>query len=256
MSEPGSRCSGAWPAVLTGHAALLADGIGSERADIDIAVEKERRLVRRSGVIVHRRSGVLSRARRHLSPPRVTVEEAAIEVAVSADWVEAAATVMSVCGARLTTPARLREELARRPRVSRRPDLLGLVNDAESGTHSVLEREYLVQVERPHGLPPAIRQQRVSQAGRTRYRDVDYGYGIVELDGRQHVTSWALDLGRDLEAAAVDGQQTVRLGWHQAVRTPCATADRIAAFLQRHGWQGRPTRCGPECAVGSFAATW
>lgn len=245
----------AWPAVLAGPSALRADGIDVRGERLHLAVEHDRRLAARDGIVIHRRRGVIERSRRHLSPPRVGVEEAAIDVALSGSSLDAVAVLAKVGGARLTTPARLRAELERRSRVRDRPWLIGVLRDIENGTHSVLEHAYLTRVERPHGLPVGQRQRAVITGSARRYRDVDYGPIVVELDGRQHEVSRAGDLTRDLDAA-VDGQATVRLGWQHVFGETCATADRIAALLQRHGWTGRPSRCAEHCVVGRNAAVW
>ena len=67
----------------------------------------------------------------------------------------------------------------------------------------------------------------------------------MELDGRLFHTSTEardLDLERDLDAA-VDGSETVRLGYGQVFRTSCTTAIKVATLLQLRGWEGRPRRC-------------
>lgn len=113
----------------------------------------------------------------------------------------------------------------------------------------MLEHGYLDRVLRPHGLPEGLRQVRHSHAGRTTYADVDHGGLVVELDGRLfHDSAVArdLDLGRDL-SAAVDGLETLRLGYGQVFRDGCATAAALGSVLQRRGWEGQPTRCA-DCA--------
>jgi hypothetical protein len=56
-----------------------------------------------------------------------------------------------------------------------RGELTEALGDVAGGTHSGLERRYLRGVERPHGLPLAIRQARVVSGGHVLYRDVLYG---------------------------------------------------------------------------------
>jgi very-short-patch-repair endonuclease len=71
---------------------------------------------------------------------------------------------------------------------------------------------------------------------------------VVELDGRlfhDNATARDKDMDRDLDAA-VDGLNTVRVGWGQVFRRPCMTAQRIGRLLQRNGWTGSPARC-PDC---------
>ena len=53
------------------------------------------------------------------------------------------------------------------------------------------------------------------------------------------------DLERDLDAA-VDQEETVRLGYGQVFKRACATARRLERIMQRLGWDGEMTRC-PHC---------
>ncbi len=115
---------------------------------------------------------------------------------------------------------------------------------------SVLEHGYLVRVERPHGLPRAVRQKRAASSVGVCYRDTEYSERlVVELDGRVYHDSASrrdADFERDLDAA-VDGRATVRLSYGQVFDRPCQTAGKIAQLLQRHGIAVRGRPCGPEC---------
>jgi hypothetical protein len=96
-------------------------------------------------------------------------------------------------------------------------------------------------------------RQHAAASGPTRFRDVvDPPYGLaVEPDGRLHHDSADArdaDLDRDLDAA-VDGLDTVRLGWGQVYGRPCRTAARIAILLRQRGWTGSPHPCGPHCEL-------
>lgn len=183
----------------------------------------------------------------NLTPPRVRIEEALIDVSSRrTDDFDAIATLADAISARRTTPGRIREHLAARPRVPRRAFLLNVLTDLDEGTCSVLEHGYLTRVERPHGLPTAARQLRDSVHGPV-YRDVVYVDldQIVELDGRlwhDTVDGRDADLDRDLDAAA-GGQDTVRLGWGQVFARPCRTAVRIGALLAARGWDGHLVTC-------------
>jgi len=257
---PPTWCQRAWaavlvtaPAVLCGSSALVADGLRRSvdvRADIEVAVEARRRPTPPPGVRVRRVAGLTERARWQLHPPRDRVEEAALDVAAAAaDELAAVAVLAEVVTARLTTASRLRDALGRRTRVRRRDVLVAVLDDLAAGACSVLERAYLKDVERAHGLPTGGRQVRDSARG-TVYRDVEYTpYGVlVELDGRADHTRFEdrdRDLDRDLDAAA-SGRVTVRLGWGQVLRRSCRTAGRLAVLLRRGGWTGELRRC-PRC---------
>jgi hypothetical protein len=118
----------------------------------------------------------------------------------------------------------------------------------------VLEHGFLTLVERPHGLPLGVRQQRAGTASGIVYRDVDVGERLIELDGRLwHDTAEQRDkdFERDLDAA-VEGKGTVRLTWGQVYDRPCSTAAKLSRLLARDGWPaGHP--CGAGCAVAEVA---
>lgn len=248
----------AWPAALCHDSALrAADGPGrrDRRPDdpIHIAVDRNRHCVTPRDVVLHRLSGLTTKVQWNLGPPRVRVEEAVVDLAAEAtDDYAAVAVVANAVQSRRTTAHRILPALQARSRVGRRMFLEAVLRDVAAGTCSVLEHAYLARVERPHGLPRARRQLAASSAGPI-YRDVEYEPFalIVELDGRLfHDTATARDrdLDRDLDAA-VDGRDTVRLGWGQVVGRPCATAPRIGKLLRARGWAGTPTTC-PACERG------
>jgi hypothetical protein len=178
------------------------------------------------------------------SPPRLRVEEATLDVAAhTAAELDVVGLLADVCQRRRTTALRLLEALDARERIPRRGWLRAVLRDIADGTHAVLEHGYLVRVERAHGLPRGQRQH-AAASGPTRFRDVVYPpYGLaVEPDGRLHHDSADArdaDLDRDLDAA-VDGLDTVRLGWGKVYGRPCRTAARIAILLRQRGWTGTP----------------
>lgn len=247
------------PAALDLDSALrAANGPGwrgrKDAAPIQVAVDTSRRLgVTPPGFVVRRVAGFRAKVLWNTSPPRMRPEHAALDsalkAAAAADRVEALARAVR---SRFTTADRLLEALASRARVPDRAELVAILRDVRDGTASVLEHGYLVNVERAHGLPTAARQVRETAAA-TVYRDVGYvDFGLViELDGRlDHLDGAARssDLDRDLELTR-SGRLGVRLGWGQVFDTPCATAEKIAHILVQRGWTGRPTRCGPDCAL-------
>ncbi len=256
----------AWAAVLAVEPAALthvsairaADGQGRRihddgAAPIHVAVDRRRRaLVEPDGVRVHHLADLSSKVLWNGSPPRVRLEHAVIDVAAEArSDLEAVATLADAVQARRTTPVRLQAALAGRSRIARRDFLYDVLGDVALGACSVLEREYLVRVERAHRLPTAARQV-VDSARGPLYRDVEYRDQalVVELDGRlfhDHARARDRDLDRDLDAA-LTGRATVRIGWGQVFGRPCSTAARIALLLRRRGWSGECRPC-PECAT-------
>jgi hypothetical protein len=237
-----------WPAALCHESAIRApDSRRDEDSLVHVAIDRHRSPDAPSGVRVHRLADLDSKVQWHLSPPRVRLEQAVIDLAAEArDDLAAVAVLADAVQSRRTTPARLHEALAGRSRIARRRFLGDVLTDIGSGTCSVLEHGYLTLVERPHGLPRAQRQLHESTDA-TVYRDVAYpDFGrLVELDGRLfHDT--AIDHDRDLDRdldAIVAGRSTVRLGWGQVFRRPCRTAARVGLWLRAGGWSGSPTRC-------------
>ncbi|MGZ4437111.1 MAG: hypothetical protein ACXVW6_05700 [Nocardioidaceae bacterium] len=182
-------------------------------------------------------------------------EEALLdESARCASPADALALIADACQQRRTTPALVRNALAGRDRLRRRPWLLRVLDDVGAGALSVLERGYLRKVERAHGLPRGSRQSEECTADGTVHRDVHYrSLGVVvELDGRlghELARDRADDMDRDL-LAATDRLLTIRLGWRQVEERACVTAARLATVLRHRGWTGSPRPCGPSCPVG------
>jgi hypothetical protein len=215
-----------------------------------VAVDRSRAVRAPEGVVVHRLAALDDKALWNSSPPRLRIEEAALDVAAEAVTVnDAIAVLADVVQSRRTTARRLRRALSLRTRIRRRRVLDEILSDVEAGACSALERAYLVRVERRHGLPTAERQVVASRRG-SLYRDVVYGRQslVVELDGRMFHSRARVrdrDLERDLDAA-LESLTTVRLGWGQVVGRPCETARKIALLLERLGWTGEPRTC-PDC---------
>ncbi|HSX67344.1 hypothetical protein [Nocardioides sp.] len=117
----------------------------------------------------------------------------------------------------------------------------------------MLERGYLIEVERAHGLPTGVRQEPRKSAAGWEFRDVVYvAFGlVVELDGRTFHTGKRArdtDMERDLDDL-VARRDTARLGHAQVFNTPCQTAAKVAVLLHQRGWTGTPVRCGPGCQL-------
>jgi hypothetical protein len=252
-----------WAAVLSaGPGAVLSHETAAELHRLDdrpadaihVTVPRQRHIDRVSGAVIHRSARALEAAEGYSNPPRTTVEETVL------DLTQAARTFDDVCGwvtralARdLTDEARLRKAMGLRPKLRWRADLDELIAAAGGGDHSVLEFRYHRDVERAHRLPEPVRQVPFAGVGGRRGRRdrVYQEYGVVvELDGRlaHPAESQWRDRARD-NAAAVDGQQTLRYGWTQVKWEACATAVEVARVLRRHGWDGWPRPCSPGCPV-------
>lgn len=180
-------------------------------------------------------------------------EHAILDLATAApDALGAVAALADACGGRYTTAVRLRGALAERTWSPRRDFLGGVLDDVATGACSVLERGYLTEVVRPHGLPEGVLQTAVTRGTRRMYRDVliEEQRLLVELDGRLFHSSRRareVDLDRDLSNAVERGELTVRLGYDQVFSRPCATARQLSTLLRRRGWAGPGHGCG-RCA--------
>ncbi|WP_414974318.1 hypothetical protein [Gordonia sp. (in: high G+C Gram-positive bacteria)] len=122
----------AWAAVLAAEPAALADRsvLAPGCGPIHIAVDSGRTVVRRAGVVVHRRTRLESSVLWNASPPRLRVEEAALDVAdAAADDMDAVAVLSDVVGGRSTTVDRLLSAARRRCRMRRRQFLVGVLED-------------------------------------------------------------------------------------------------------------------------------
>ncbi|WP_426242004.1 hypothetical protein [Nocardioides sp. LHG3406-4] len=245
-----------WPAALAGAAALRAHGVRdvTDSKVIRVAVDGSRSVRSLPGLRVSRVSDLDRRAQFHLRPPRLRLEEALVQHASTLDEVGAVAVLADVMQTRRTTPARVVAALDALPRLRRRAFLRSLLDDVASGAYSVLERRYLVEVERPHGLPAGRRQRRAVAEHGVVFRDVEYvaTRTVVELDGRlghEGSARWT-DLDRDLHAA-LENRMTLRIGWKQ-VLDPCRLAATVARILAARGWRGRPRACREGCPVADI----
>jgi hypothetical protein len=187
----------------------------------------------------------------------VRLEQVVLDlVSRSQDELDAVAALCAAVQSRRTTAPRLLSALEARPRLRHRSLLCQILADVAAGTYSVLEREYLLRVERPHGLPRGARQRRVRIGRTSAYRDVEYLQlsTIVELDGRLGhelaLDRWD-DLERDVDALAA-GSTTVRLGWANALQ-PCRSASAVARILVARGWAGNARPCSPTCLVSRIS---
>jgi hypothetical protein len=207
-----------------------------------------------AGAVVHRSRRI--EAARHPAqlPPRTRVEDTIVDLTqVSATLDQAFDWMCRGVSGRLTTADRLATAVGERSRVRWRQDLVAGLTDIAGGVMSHLERRYVRGVERPHGLPAARRQVRVSANGRTRYLDnlYDEAQLAVELDGliaHPPEQRWA-DARRDNEHACA-GILTVRYNWADITTRPCQVAAQVSDLLALRGTPVKLRRCGPACTAG------
>jgi hypothetical protein len=191
------------------------------------------------------------------SPPRLGIADTVVDLCSASTESQVVSHVTTAVQRRLVSPERLLRTLSERPRVRHRALLVGLLSDVADGVESPLELSYLVDVERPHGLPKGNRQQ--SRAGFPYCSDVGYDdyQVLVELDGRDGHTGVGRfrDMRRDNRFAFVDWL-TLRYGWFDVVDHPCAVAWQVGAALGNRGWMGYPRRCRRCLAVPEEELRW
>jgi putative AbiEi antitoxin of type IV toxin-antitoxin system len=249
-----------WPAALAGESALAVQNVrGYEQrvgSLIEISVDRNRRVIRRMGIVVRQNARFESLCQMQLDPPRQRLEHALLGVASRKRGLDRSVGVLADAVQQgRTTPRRLLDALAERPRLRHHAVLRTVLADVQSGVHSVLEHRYLTDVERAHGLPSGARQRRMRIAGGVTFRDVDYvDEGLtVELDGRighGAVEDMWSDLERDVLTITIGGV-TVRAGWVH-VLDPCRLARAVATVLVSLGWTEWITPCSGDC--GAFSA--
>ncbi|QBX56284.1 hypothetical protein EXE58_12935 [Nocardioides seonyuensis] len=254
------------PAALHRESALEAHGMTRDRVHqtrggqdtIHLVVDSSRRLAPPPGVTVERVADATSWIHENRRPPRAQLDFALLKTAAARDEAGAIALISDAVHQGLTTAERLKEVIARLPRLRQRATLSEVLADVASGARSVLERRYLLHVERAHGLPAGERQVREVTGSGVVVRDVRYGTErtLVELDGafghRDTQDRWS-DLQRDLDAVVTD-HLTLRPGWFQVLE-PCRLAALVGEVLRRRGWTGVATPCGPGCTVGDGGGT-
>jgi hypothetical protein len=247
-------------AMLSHETAAELHGLADRPSrKINITVPHSRRPAQQGpvkGVVIHRSD--VSRPQRlpewHL--PRTRVEDTVLDlVAAAPTFDDAYSWVSRAVAERLVTVDALRAALAARKRVRWRQWLTDALADAAEGAQFPLERRYLRDVERAHGLPRGERQARSTIGGRTHYKDNLYDkYGIcVEIDGRAYHRAERVqkDKDRDNLNLAAGGIQTFRFGPVNVTERACESAAMVAESLRRNGWEGQPHPCRrPGCMVG------
>jgi len=246
-----------WTALLyAGAGALLSHttaGVlwqlipGTVTRPVHVSVPVTRAPRSRRGLIVHRTSLPLEAAG---DPPRTSVATTVVALCGRARRPADVTAILGRAAQRHPGSVQRAQEIAQGVRnLKWRSELLAAADDVIGGAHSVLERHYLLDVERAHRLPEGERQRAV---GNTR-QDVYYRKftTVAELDGRvvhQQIDAAWRDMRRD-NAAALRKEMTLRYGWLDVRHNPCAVAAEVAAVLRARGWQGRPVPCRKGCAV-------
>ena len=239
-------------AALSHQTAAELDGLtdGSSAA-IHVTVPTARRIRGTTNLIIHRSSRIVAARHPVLLPPRTRIEETVIDLTQTARGSEEAFHWLSrACGSRLTTADRLQMALSQRKQVRYRSELVSGLTAIANGVHSPLEYRYVRGVERPHKLPVARRQAKITLGRTHRYLDNLYEeFGVaVELDG--HAAHLVHDRWRDVHrdnAMTGAGIITLRYSWIDVTQRACDVAAEIGAALRRGGWADHPRPCASAC---------
>lgn len=255
-----------WAAVLrSGQGAVLSHRTAAELWKlipaipgdlaplVHVTVPRHAAPTRTPGIVAHHSSRLAVARHPVRLPPCTRVEETILDLVNNSSTAEDAASwVIKACQRYVTTPDRLSRAMRARSRLRWRRDLEEALGEASAGVHSLLERLYLRNVERPHGLPAGRRQVRIARGSRHEYQDVSYdAFGVcVELDGAaaHPAESRWLDVRRD-NANHADGKTTLRYGWSPVRFHPCEVASEVGRTLTHHTWPGPLIPCGPTCKI-------
>lgn len=239
-------------AVLSHLTAAELDGLADEvSAAIHVTVPADRRIRGATDLVIHRSNRIAVARHPVLLPPRTRIEETVIDLTQLAHSSDQAFHWLSrACGSRLTTADRLQMALTQRKQVRYRSELVSGLTAIANGVHSPLEYRYVRGVERPHKLPVAQRQAKITLGRAHRYLDNLYEeFGVaVELDG--HAAHLVHDRWRDVHrdnAMTGAGIITLRYNWADVTQRACEVAAEIGVVLHRSGWAGHPRPCGPAC---------
>ncbi|GLI02672.1 hypothetical protein Pa4123_79500 [Phytohabitans aurantiacus] len=240
-----------WIAVLAaGRGALIAgstalDGYGLHRyagVGVHVLLPAFRRPIDLPPRVVIHRTAALPRedVHRMAAPPRTMPPRSVVD---AAQWTgsddAAAAIVAAAFQRRLVTAEEILGVLNRLPRARRRAVITAAAQDAEGGSHSLAELDYL-RLSRRYGLPEPSRQVvRRDASGKRRYLDVYYEkWGVhVEIDGGQHNDPrhlWA-DMKRQNELW-IAGDRVLRFPAHLIRANPAEVFAQVHAALRAAGW--------------------
>jgi hypothetical protein len=195
-------------------------------------------------VAVHR-SRALEYIVREYVPPRTSQVDTVVDLATAQPTPEDAVnTLIDLVGRSGVTVRQLTRCLEVRRAYRYRKALDDAVKLVAGGLMSVLEAEYLREVELAHGIPPADRQAPFSVDDRVLWEDAVYdSLGVsltVRLDSRAHHSTPGIafrDRRRD-NAAELAGRSRLVYGWREVSKDPCGVAGEILAVLRRAGWRG------------------
>jgi len=270
FSGPLSRDARLWAALrLAGDGAMLSYETAAEVQElvdkpsrtIHITVPLDRRRARHRqapGIMIHRSNQSQPEFPGGAKLPRTRIQDTVLDLAAaSVTFDQAYGWIARGVSRDLVSVHMLRTALAARRRIRWRVLLVDSLQESKDGMNSALERRYVRDVERAHGLPAAERQVRRVIGGKTQFRDNWYAEHrvAVEIDGPAYHRYERVqhDKDRDNLNLALDDAKTLRFGPVGVTEHACASAALVCATLRNNGWRGNPRPCRrPGCPVGRF----
>ncbi len=231
------------PAAVGGITTLADQGLKNwQRDQITIVVPKSDDPVRLEGYrFLETRRDIGRMTVKRSGPPCLRVEPAALLFAgYERSERSASGLLAAVVQQRMTTVARLREELRALRPLRRAPVIRLLLDDIEGGAHSLTEIEVSRMCRRAGLRPPDRQTPRRDRQGRRRWLDAEWilpdGRTVVlEIDGAFHmeVSEWWQDMPR--ERSVVLGKSMVfRTSTFEVRRQPhLVTRDLEAAGVPK-----------------------
>ena len=259
-----------WAALrLAGDGALLSHETAAEVQEladkpsrvIHITVPSHRRPAahgRRRGIVFHRSNQSRPEFPGSAKLPRTRIQDTVLDLAAaSTSFDQAYGWIVRAVSQDLVSVSMLRAALTARSRIRWRAWLTDAVEESKDGANSALERRYVRDVERAHGLPMAERQASREIGGKTHFRDNWYAkYRVaVEIDGPAYHRDEQVQRDRDRDNVnlAVDDAKTLRFGPVGVTEHVCVSAALVAATLRNNGWRGNPHPCRRHgCSIGHF----
>ena len=232
-------------AVLAGTSALGAYGIrGVGDAAVHVYIPASTKDTNPPPFVVVHRITALPKLDYHRAlPPRTSPGRSVVD---AARWArtddQARRIIASAFQQRLVDRTAIESALTRMKRVKRRQLIVATAVDADGGSESVPELDFL-QLCRKGKLPTPTRQSVVTDAsGRRRYRDAYFEeWGVhVEIDGAQHmhVAAWWADMQRQ-NLMWVKGDRVLRFPSWAIRNRPDEVIIQIRAALVAAGWPDR-----------------
>lgn len=221
-----------------------------EPRTIEVTVPHRLRVEPSAGLVVHR---VRRRFAMTGNPRRTTLLDTTLDLV---DVARDASTVLDVITQALwkgARPTALLAAAAGRRYLANRALLRTLLAEYVEGVESELERQFLTNVVRAHGLPEPILQARTKIRGHWVRSDCWFErYGLrVELDGELAHPGRAneADVLRDNDMLVSRGDITLRYRWWHALLGACVSTAQLAAGLRRGGCEDEPQPCGEKCTA-------